>query len=358
MHWSDHDSNFKAFNSQLLRECAALDWTAQGGSALSYGAMGQEHVLSVEEMDLVESQDVMAVTARDSGKRLRDLAPAPQPAVPLPVRPAVTAGRAALDRFEAQPPAAEPPVLPKPAATAADADLAAASTPASEIIRSSGSLDVAIKQHFASDSLMSPTADEPGAGHYDPVTADKEEAMRRLGSTTDTPDASTSAQPQKVTQRADVSHPADVRVESKATGATRGVQSLDMQRGTSTPADAPAVAAAMQQAVEEPRTAVGFDHPAAAAADQSRDAAPAAMVDAAASAAELLERSNQLVTDADQAAQLLGLPHDDASVSKYVQITKALQGLSQVRGRFEVADHAVDCHPLRASFMLSTCCSF
>lgn len=41
MVWGDHDNNFKQLNSQLLREAAQLDWTAQPGgecdtSALAY----------------------------------------------------------------------------------------------------------------------------------------------------------------------------------------------------------------------------------------------------------------------------------------------------------------------------------
>lgn len=31
MVWGDHDNNFKELNSQLLRESAHLDWTAQSG---------------------------------------------------------------------------------------------------------------------------------------------------------------------------------------------------------------------------------------------------------------------------------------------------------------------------------------
>lgn len=30
MVWGDHDARFKALNSQLLKECAELDWTSSG----------------------------------------------------------------------------------------------------------------------------------------------------------------------------------------------------------------------------------------------------------------------------------------------------------------------------------------
>ncbi len=32
MVWGEHDNNFKQLNSQLLKSCTQLDWTAQPGA--------------------------------------------------------------------------------------------------------------------------------------------------------------------------------------------------------------------------------------------------------------------------------------------------------------------------------------
>jgi hypothetical protein len=34
MVWSEHDNNFKALNSQLLKECDAADWVSRPGVLL------------------------------------------------------------------------------------------------------------------------------------------------------------------------------------------------------------------------------------------------------------------------------------------------------------------------------------
>lgn len=68
MVWSDHDNNFKELNSQLLREVQALDWT-RGAYAADAGAP-QPHTSPA----WVDPNDTMAVTARVSGKTLRELA--------------------------------------------------------------------------------------------------------------------------------------------------------------------------------------------------------------------------------------------------------------------------------------------
>ena len=79
MEWDDHDNNFKAYNSQLLKECAKLDWASSGAGHVLHasGAFDEE-----SEVDAAETQpsgpgaqpNVLSATMADSGKTLRQLA--------------------------------------------------------------------------------------------------------------------------------------------------------------------------------------------------------------------------------------------------------------------------------------------
>jgi WLM domain len=78
MVWGEHDNNFKALNSQLLKEVEALDWT-RGAYAQDMSTPGGEHT-AVDAW--VDPDDVMAVTAQSSGKTLRALSGAGHLATP------------------------------------------------------------------------------------------------------------------------------------------------------------------------------------------------------------------------------------------------------------------------------------
>lgn len=88
MVWGEHDNNFKALNSQLLKEVEALDWT-HGAYAQDVGTPGNRG----GELDTwVDPDDVMAVTAQASGQTLRALS-GPGQIAPPPADPRAAARR-------------------------------------------------------------------------------------------------------------------------------------------------------------------------------------------------------------------------------------------------------------------------
>lgn len=77
MVYSDHDIHFKTLNSQLLKECAALGGGRDPGAGLGAAEYYGGPELSTEQAAALlasEQQRVMAETAAQSGRRLRDLA--------------------------------------------------------------------------------------------------------------------------------------------------------------------------------------------------------------------------------------------------------------------------------------------
>lgn len=68
--WGEHDNNFKALNSQLLRECAEFDWTSPEAAHTLVGAAAADSA----DDSLLDLDDVMAASAASSGKTLKQLA--------------------------------------------------------------------------------------------------------------------------------------------------------------------------------------------------------------------------------------------------------------------------------------------
>lgn len=108
MVFGDHDNNFKELNSLLGRECLALDWTGHTAYKLTSAPRASPDVYDgpPAAADMYESDDdVMAATARSSGRRLRDLGGAnggaPGGAPPGARDPRELAAAAALRRLEA-----------------------------------------------------------------------------------------------------------------------------------------------------------------------------------------------------------------------------------------------------------------
>eukprot|EP00884_Botryococcus_braunii_P021848 jgi/Botrbrau1/8347/Bobra.0046s0009.1 len=153
MVWGEHDNNFKALNSQLLKEVEALDWT-RGAYAQDAGSPGSG---STGFETWVDPDDVMAVTAQTSGKTLRALS-GPSHIAPPPADPRAAARTAALARLGGQLPA-----------SSRDSEI----TP-SHILPRAAMDDDGLDDRESSWAIS-------GLGHDDVATEAKEEELMKLG---------------------------------------------------------------------------------------------------------------------------------------------------------------------------------
>ena len=179
MVWSEHDNRFKTLNSQLLKECAALDWTGHAGHAVS--GMTDRAFQNPAEPMWVDEDDVMAVTAQSSGRTLRQLAgPTEHEFARVGSDPRRAAAMAASARLASAGPSPSSSRSTSPAASRAGSPM---TTPmASEQAPPGPDSSPASSAAVGTEVAIDPEADIAGMGHQDPSTQQAEEAMRVLGS--------------------------------------------------------------------------------------------------------------------------------------------------------------------------------
>ena len=190
MVWGEHDNRFKQLNSQLLKECGQLDWTGHAGHALQ--AFEDPAAAS-----WIDEDDVMAVTAQQSGQTLQQLTGdqqhSPARVSGSPRRAAAIAASARLAALVSTPSpiSASPNPLHQLPGSPLEPDIASA--PGAFSAKSPTQADspqslpaqaglAATDAEPAAEVSVDPAADIAKLGHRDASTEQAEEAMRQLGS--------------------------------------------------------------------------------------------------------------------------------------------------------------------------------